>query len=116
MNRRGTTARRLPVALPPPHHPHLEPRQPARLSVAVLAGGDSSERAISLESGASVAAALAERGHRVVKIDPAEIDLAGYDWTGIDVAFIALHGRFGEDGRVQTLLEAAGIPYTGSDP
>jgi D-alanine-D-alanine ligase len=86
-----------------------------RMRVAVLAGGDSSERAISLESGAAVARALAERGHAVTPLDPAAPSFACADWSRFDLAFIALHGRFGEDGQVQTLLERAGIPYTGSD-
>jgi D-alanine-D-alanine ligase len=86
------------------------------LTVAVLEGGESSERSISLESGAAVRAALEERGHKVLAVDPAEVDLSTFDWTGIDVAFIALHGFFGEDGQVQQILENAGMPYTGSDP
>jgi D-alanine-D-alanine ligase len=86
-----------------------------RLRVAVLFGGLSAEREVSLKSGAAVSAALAAAGHSVVEIDPAKVDLARYEWTGIEVAFIALHGRFGEDGTVQQLLEEAGIPYTGSD-
>ncbi|MFN0054627.1 MAG: D-alanine--D-alanine ligase [Planctomycetales bacterium] len=85
------------------------------LRVAVLLGGPSSERAVSLLSGAAVAQALADAGHEVLELDPLRIDLASYDWTGIDVAFIALHGRFGEDGQVQELLEQARVPYTGSD-
>ncbi|TWU09155.1 D-alanine--D-alanine ligase Ddl [Symmachiella macrocystis] len=86
------------------------------LTVAVLEGGESSERSISLESGAAVRAALAERGHKVIAIDPSEVDLSTYDWSGIDTAFIALHGFFGEDGQVQQILEDAEMPYTGSDP
>jgi D-alanine-D-alanine ligase len=83
--------------------------------VALLAGGDSDERAVSLQSGAAVQAALSSRGHQVIHLDPAEVDLTGVDWSQFDVAFLALHGRFGEDGQVQQLLEEAGIPYTGSD-
>lgn len=83
--------------------------------IALLAGGDSDERAISLQSGFAVQAALASRGHIVVPLDPADIDLESIDWQQFDVAFLALHGRFGEDGQVQQILEAAGIPYTGSD-
>ncbi len=83
--------------------------------IALLAGGDSEERAISLKSGASAQAALASRGHVVVALDPAEIDLESLDWRQFDVAFLALHGRFGEDGQVQQILDQAGIPYTGSD-
>lgn len=82
--------------------------------VAVLCGGPSAEREISVKSGASVAAALREAGHTVVVIDPAATDLTKYHWAGIDIAFIALHGKFGEDGQVQQILEDAGVPYTGS--
>jgi D-alanine-D-alanine ligase len=85
-----------------------------RLVIAVLFGGNSAEREISLNSGRHVRAALEERGHAVVPVDPAEVDTARYDWTGIDVAFNALHGPFGEDGQVQAILEACGVPYTGS--
>lgn len=82
--------------------------------VGVLMGGLSSERPISMKTGTAVARALRERGHDVVEIDvgqnlPGEL-LAG----GVQVAWIALHGRFGEDGCVQGLLEVMGIPYTGS--
>lgn len=84
------------------------------LNVAVLLGGESSEREISLKSGASVVHALTERGHHVTSIDPAAVDLTRYDWSNIDVAFNALHGRFGEDGQVQRILEDLEVPYTGS--
>ncbi len=94
----------------------FESRALDALTVAVLEGGESAERSVSLESGAAVRAALAERGHRVLAIDPAEVDLSTHDWTGIDIVFIALHGTFGEDGQVQKILEHAGVPYTGSDP
>ena len=83
--------------------------------IAVLAGGDSDERAISLQSGAAVQQALAERGHFALPLDPSVVDLAGVDWCQFDVAFLALHGQFGEDGQVQQILDEAGIPYTGSD-
>lgn len=83
--------------------------------VAVLAGGDSDEREISLQSGAAVQQALSERGHFALHLDPFVVDLAGVDWRQFDVAFLALHGQFGEDGQVQQILEDAGIPYTGSD-
>lgn len=89
---------------------------PAPLRIAVLAGGVSAEREVSLESGVNVAAALCDRGHLVTSIDPAEIPIQETDWNRFDVAFLALHGTFGEDGQVQKLLEEAGIPYTGSDP
>lgn len=88
-------------------------RSAAPLSVAVLLGGSSAERDISLQSGAAVSRALRQFGHSIVEIDPASENLTNRNWTGIDVAFIALHGKFGEDGQVQQLLENAGVPYTG---
>jgi D-alanine-D-alanine ligase len=83
--------------------------------IALLAGGDSDERVISLQSGSAVQAALASRGHVVVPIDPADVDLDSIDWQQFDIAFLALHGRFGEDGVVQSILEKHNVPYTGSD-
>jgi len=84
--------------------------------VGVLAGGISAERAISLKSGLSVYNALKDAGIDVIfldiKRDPAKI----IKKSGIKVAFIALHGRFGEDGSCQRMLEGLGIPYTGSGP
>lgn len=85
-----------------------------RWRVALLAGGDSDERVVSLQSGAAVQRALHSRGHRVMHLDPQLVDLHEIDWRAFDVAFIALHGRFGEDGQVQQILERASIPYTGS--
>jgi len=85
------------------------------LRIAVLAGGESDERDVSLRSGACVARALSQRGHRVIPVDPAEAPLASRAWDDVDVAFLALHGRFGEDGHVQALLTELGVPYTGSD-
>jgi len=87
---------------------------PDSLKVALLLGGFSAEREISLQSGSAVAVALAERGHRVTPIDPQETDPAGLDWDAFDVAFIALHGTYGEDGTIQRLLEVARVPFTGS--
>jgi D-alanine-D-alanine ligase len=84
--------------------------------VAVLAGGDSAEREISLQSGAAVCAALHQAGHQTIAIDPAGRDLADIDWSRIDACFIALHGGAGEDGRVQHELDRLGVPYTGSGP
>lgn len=86
------------------------------LRIAVLLGGESPEREISLASGICAAAALDEAGHRPRDIDPAEVDLRDVDWRQFDVAFIALHGGAGEDGRVQGQLEALGVRYTGSGP
>lgn len=85
------------------------------MQIAVLAGGESAERAVSLQSGAAVTRALSERGHQVTAIDPAETDLAAVNWSEFTVAFLALHGPFGEDGQVQSVLEAAGVAYTGSN-
>jgi D-alanine-D-alanine ligase len=82
--------------------------------VAVLMGGLSAEREISLMSGTGVLAALRSRGVDAHAFDPAERDLGELKSDGFDRCFIALHGRFGEDGTVQGALELLGIPYTGS--
>jgi D-alanine-D-alanine ligase len=82
--------------------------------VAVLKGGRSLERQVSLRSGARVEDALARLGHEVVSIDVALDLIRRLRQTQPDVAFIAMHGRDGEDGTVQELLEILGIPYTGS--
>ncbi len=82
--------------------------------VAVLKGGRSLERQVSLRSGARVEDAIARLGHEVVSIDVG-LDLIRRLREGRpDVAFVALHGRDGEDGTVQELLEILGVPYTGS--
>ena len=83
--------------------------------IGVLFGGMSSETQVSQHSGEAVVAALRSRGHVVVPIYvDRDLDMTLRQHP-IDVAFIALHGRFGEDGCVQGLLEVRGIPYTGSD-
>ena len=82
--------------------------------VAVLMGGMSAEREISLMSGAGVLAALRAQGVDAHAFDPAERPLSDLQREGFDRCFIALHGRFGEDGTVQGALELLGIPYTGS--
>ena len=82
--------------------------------VAVLMGGQSAEREISLMSGRGVLAALLARGVDAHAFDPAEQGLDGLKTVGFDRCFITLHGRFGEDGTVQGALELLGIPYTGS--
>src|SRR5688572_13517257 len=82
--------------------------------VAVLMGGPSAEREISLISGKAVLAALKEKRVDAHAFDPAERDLFELSREGFARAFIALHGRFGEDGTVQGALEVMGIPYTGS--
>ena len=82
--------------------------------VAVLMGGLSGEREISLMSGNGVLQALRSRGVDAHAFDPAERDLGELGAEGFARCFIALHGRFGEDGTVQGALELLGIPYTGS--
>jgi len=82
--------------------------------VAVLMGGQSAEREVSLMSGSGVLKALRSRGVDAHAFDPAERDLAELKKEGFERCFIALHGRFGEDGTVQGALELLGIPYTGS--
>ena len=87
--------------------------------VGVLMGGCSSEREISLKSGSAVYAALKDAGCRVSPIDIVSIQEADVirllQDLKIDVAFIALHGQFGEDGVIQAILEKINIPYSGSD-
>src|SRR3970040_2159349 len=82
--------------------------------VGVLMGGLSSERQVSLATGEAVAAVLTELGYQVepIYVDR-DVDLV-LRQSRIEVAFLALHGRYGEDGCVQGLLEILGIPYTGS--
>ncbi len=82
--------------------------------VAVLMGGLSAEREISLLSGQGVLQALRARGVDAHAFDPAQRDLTQLRVEGFARCFIALHGRFGEDGTVQGALEWLGIPYTGS--
>ena len=84
------------------------------MKIAVLRGGKSAEREVSLRSGGQVAQALGSRGHEVQ-----EVDLDGQTWDtlrdgGFECVFNALHGRLGEDGTVQGMLELLGLPYTGS--
>ncbi len=80
--------------------------------IGVLYGGWSSERAISINSGRCVAESLKRQGFLIKEIDVDRNFIKRL--RGIDVAFIALHGKFGEDGTVQAILEFLGIPYTGS--
>lgn len=87
---------------------------PSDIRVAVLAGGKSGERSISLASGEGVAQALLEAGFEVETLDPAcKEDIVTLIQGAFDVAFIALHGKYGEDGTIQGLLEIVDIPYTG---
>lgn len=82
--------------------------------VAVLMGGTSAERDVSLRTGQAVVAALRAAGYRVSAVDVTaeRLDLP----EAVDAVFIALHGTFGEDGQVQALLYEAGVPYAGSGP
>lgn len=89
----------------------IDPR--ALGKVAVLMGGHSAEREVSLMSGAGVLQALQSLGVDAHAFDPAQRPLADLQREGFDRAFITLHGRFGEDGTVQGALELMGIPYTG---
>lgn len=82
--------------------------------VAVMFGGKSAEREVSLKSGAAVLAALLRSGVDAHAFDPAVRGLHELEEQGFKRVFIALHGRFGEDGTVQGALELMGIPYTGS--
>jgi D-alanine-D-alanine ligase len=82
--------------------------------IAVLKGGRSLERQVSLKSGARVEDALARLGHDVVPVDVGDDLVARLTAERPDLAFVALHGRDGEDGTVQELLEVIGVPYTGS--
>jgi D-alanine-D-alanine ligase len=84
--------------------------------VAVLKGGRSLERSVSLRSGAHVEDALRRRGQEVVPIDVGPELVPELLSAEPEVAFIALHGREGEDGTIQSVLEALGLPYTGSAP
>lgn len=81
--------------------------------VAVLLGGNSAERAVSLNSGQTVITALQSLGMEVIPVDPAEPNWAA-QLAGVSIAFIILHGPGGEDGSMQGALQTLGIPYTGS--
>lgn len=82
--------------------------------VAVIAGGSSAERAVSLRSGEAIYRALQEQGIPALWYDPQEQSLVDLPAQGVAHAFLALHGRGGEDGRIQALLEELRVPYTGS--
>ncbi len=84
--------------------------------VALLCGGRSPERQVSLASGRQVASALRAGGHRVRCFDPVSDSLETIPWHRFDVCFLALHGGAGEDGRVQGYLAGRGVAFTGSGP
>ncbi|MCL2528769.1 MAG: D-alanine--D-alanine ligase [Coriobacteriia bacterium] len=84
-------------------------------TIALMCGGNSNEREVSFSSAANVEQALASAGHKVVKVDTANKGfLEELKQLNPDVAFIALHGKGGEDGSLQAVFEHMGIPYTGS--
>ena len=88
---------------------------PRQWRVALLAGGKSGEREISLASGNGAREALVEAGFTVTVLDPAErTDLKRLLDGSFDVAFLCLHGKYGEDGTIQGMLDVIGLPYTGS--
>jgi D-alanine-D-alanine ligase len=91
-----------------------EPNPASLGKVAVLFGGSSAEREISIRSGSGVLAALQRQGVDAHAFDPAERPMDDLRREGFERAFIALHGRYGEDGTVQGALELLRIPYTGS--
>jgi D-alanine-D-alanine ligase len=99
----------------PPDRPRSSSSRPIE-RVAVLRGGASLERNVSLRSGAHVQEALRRLGYETVTIDPGSEFVQQLSDERPDVAFVALHGGDGEDGTVQELLEALAIPYTGSGP
>lgn len=83
------------------------------LKIAVLQGGPSSEREVSLNSGKNVIKAIKALGHTPIPVDPTGPE--SFKNLNIDLAFIALHGKYGEDGTVQSQLDAQEIPYIGSN-
>jgi D-alanine-D-alanine ligase len=88
---------------------------PGKYTVALLCGGNSSEREVSLSSAANVEKVLGEAGHKVVRIDTGEPRVfKNISHAHADVAFVALHGKGGEDGCIQGALELMELPYTGS--
>jgi len=97
------------------NYTHSAPRVSKQvLDITVLMGGPSTEREVSLVSGAAIADALVRNGHKVTRSDISPADVSALDRAGIDVVFIALHGKFGESGEVQQLCEQRGLRYIGS--
>jgi D-alanine-D-alanine ligase len=92
----------------------LDPQTLRTKTIGVLMGGLSGEREVSFRSGENCLRALLSRGYRAVRIDAVRDVAQRVEEAGVEVAFLALHGRYGEDGTVQGLLEIMGIPYTGS--
>lgn len=93
----------------------MQALNPAEMKIAILAGGISGEREISIQSGVGAMKAIKEAGFMVEMIDPAERnDLKRLMEEDFDAAFLCLHGKGGEDGTIQGFLESVGLPYTGS--
>ena len=92
----------------------MKPKSP--LNIALVAGGTSAEREVSLKGAKQVKEALLRLGHRVREYDPRDDGLVRLvqDGQGLDCAFLVLHGTFGEDGRIQGLLDMMGLPYQGA--
>ena len=82
-------------------------------TIAVLMGGISSEREVSIASGKAIVSALSSLGYNVIEQDISSTDI-NFNNLKIDLAFIALHGQYGEDGTIQAQLEDMKIPFTGS--
>jgi D-alanine-D-alanine ligase len=85
------------------------------VTVAVLSGGSSLEREVSLRSGKRVTEALRDHGHNVVSMDLDDQLVQRLSEHAVELVFLALHGKAGEDGSIQSLLDLLGVPYTGSD-
>lgn len=92
----------------------IDPAKLKTMRIGVLEGGLSTEREVSQRSGAAIAKGLREAGYQVVQLDVGKDLPAKLVAEKVEVAFIALHGRYGEDGCIQGLLESMFIPYTGS--
>jgi len=82
--------------------------------IGVIMGGVSAEREVSLKSGAAVLAALKRLGYRAEQLDVGDEVIKEIAKSGIEIAYVALHGGWGEDGRIQSILELSKVPYTGS--
>ncbi|MDY0213180.1 MAG: D-alanine--D-alanine ligase [Desulfuromonadaceae bacterium] len=92
----------------------MTPEELKNKAIAVVLGGDSAEREVSLRSGEAVLKALQQRGYQAFPLDSAEDAAQQLLLCGAEVAYLAVHGRHGEDGTIQGLLEMLRIPYTGS--
>ena len=87
----------------------------SQLKVAILCGGDSNEREVSLRTGAAIERALLSRGYETVNIDVDRQLVERLKEARPDVCYNALHGTFGEDGQLQSILDFLGLPYTGEN-